>query len=58
MYAETKTDTEVVGFKQTTAADPNMVSANRAASGVAVPATDAAYGTAVVSFLRQLLPEQ
>jgi hypothetical protein len=45
MYAETKTDTEVVGFKQTTAADPNMVSANRAASGVAVPATDAAYGT-------------
>jgi hypothetical protein len=45
MYAETKEDTDVVGFRQTDGADQNMAAANRAASGVAVPASQAAYGT-------------
>lgn len=43
MYAETSEDTNVVGFKENGTTDASMKTANMAASGVNVPATEAAY---------------
>lgn len=43
MYAETKENTEVVGFRQADGKDQNMVSANRVASGITVPSSQTAY---------------